>query len=314
MGLGTTALCIYNYLFKEKIYQPGGKVLAIGSEEYDTKNPETDDLFIHIKNEYGKGIHPLNSVDPENNRLKGPAKLFYENLGCEYRSYDIDGRFGAIPFDLNYDDVPDEDKESSNFTTNHGTTEHVFNQLNCFKVIHNCTAKDGLMIHVLPCHFYNNHGMFSYSPAFFEALAKANNYDLLFMWYWYKSARNYLLPMTSNLKSMPGRTIVAAILRKKVNTEFSIPLQLSNPMLVEKTKENRYNVTDRSHLRNLNQYSNRAIKTDFKTGNYSYIDDVPDFSEDEIQKKKYIAQKETIKDLKQRIKSLKEKQSKEKSL
>src|SRR5262249_30444591 len=84
---------------------------------------------------------------PENAPL---ARGFWTWLGFNYASIDIDGSPGSIPLDLNYDEVPAEFKGKYHLVSNFGTTEHVANQLNAFKIIHDLTAPGGLMFHVLP--------------------------------------------------------------------------------------------------------------------------------------------------------------------
>ena len=45
-----------------------------------------------------------------------------------------------------------------------GTTEHVANQLQPFKIIHDLAAAGALMLHVLPAGGMPNHGLVSYNP------------------------------------------------------------------------------------------------------------------------------------------------------
>ena len=64
-----------------------------------------------------------------------PGKYLYEWLGVtEYDSIDADGLYGAHVFDLNKDIGESYNfKKQYDLVTNHGTTEHVFNQYRCFK-------------------------------------------------------------------------------------------------------------------------------------------------------------------------------------
>jgi hypothetical protein len=96
-------------------------------------------------------------------------------LGVEYLAIDIDGSPGAVALDLNCDAVPAAAKSKYGLVTNFGTTEHVANQANAFKIIHDLTAVGGIMVHNLPCH-HPNHGLINYNPKFFWALARANDY------------------------------------------------------------------------------------------------------------------------------------------
>lgn len=62
--------------------------------------------------------------------------------------------------------------------TNFGTTEHVANQLNAFKVIHDLTKVGGYMWHDVPFTGYVNHGLVNYTTKFFYSLCKSNRYQL----------------------------------------------------------------------------------------------------------------------------------------
>lgn len=107
------------------------------------------------------------------------ARIFWTWLGFEYAAIDIDGSPGSIPLDLNFDDVPPEAKGRYMLVTNFGTTEHVANQLNAFKIIHDLTALDGLMIHQLPAQGFFNHGLVNYNFKFFWMLARSNAYRFI---------------------------------------------------------------------------------------------------------------------------------------
>jgi O-methyltransferase len=108
-----------------------------------------------------------------------PARLFWEWLGYRYASIDIDGSPGSIPADLNCDTVPLEHRNRYAIVTNFGTTEHVANQENAFRVIHDLTMVNGLMIHQLPAQGFLNHGLVNYNAKFFWLLARSNGYSFV---------------------------------------------------------------------------------------------------------------------------------------
>jgi SAM-dependent methyltransferase len=107
------------------------------------------------------------------------ARTFWNWLGFDYAAIDIDGSPGSIPLDLNCDEVPDAHKGRYHLVANFGTTEHVANQLNAFKVIHDLTAPGGLMFHVVPAQGHFDHGLVNYNPKFFWLLARSNDYVCL---------------------------------------------------------------------------------------------------------------------------------------
>jgi hypothetical protein len=127
------------------------------------------------------------------------ARPFWEWLGFEYASVDIDGSPNSIPLDLNFDSVPDFAKKKFGLVTNFGTTEHVTNQLNAFKIMHELTAPDGIMIHTVPSQGYVNHGLVNYNPKFFWMLARSNHYRWLYFNY---SARDCATDFPANLEGV----------------------------------------------------------------------------------------------------------------
>ena len=103
------------------------------------------------------------------------TRAIWRWLGVEYLAIDIDGSPDALALDLNCDAVPAAGRSKYGLVTNFGTTEHVANQANAFKIIHDLTALGGIMVHNLPCH-HPDHGLINYNPKFFWALGRANNY------------------------------------------------------------------------------------------------------------------------------------------
>lgn len=113
------------------------------------------------------------------------VKEYYESLGAvKYTALDVNERKDAIICDLNYP-FGEEDItliEDFNLVTNNGTSEHLFNQGQVFKNIHRLCQQEGLMLHILPCCPWLNHGFYNYNPIFFRDLARVNNYEILFYW------------------------------------------------------------------------------------------------------------------------------------
>ena len=109
------------------------------------------------------------------------AREFWTWLGLNYASIDIDGSPGSIALDLNYDEVPAGLLGRYDVVTNFGTTEHVANQLQSFKIIHDLATAGAIMLHVLPASGMPNHGLVSYNPKFFWMLGRSNGYKIAFM-------------------------------------------------------------------------------------------------------------------------------------
>jgi hypothetical protein len=107
------------------------------------------------------------------------ARDFWTWLGFDYTSFDIDGAGDSVPLDLNYDSVPHEFVGEFRLVTNYGTTEHIANQLNAFKAIHDFAAAGAVMIHHVPMQGMLGHGLIAYDMKFFWMLARSNTYRVV---------------------------------------------------------------------------------------------------------------------------------------
>src|ERR1700730_18172259 len=96
----------------------------------------------------------------------------------EYNSFDVCPALKTEILDLNFDTLPPKYNEYYDLVINSGTTEHIFNQWNCFELMHHATRVGGVMYCQLPATGYLDHGYFCYTPLFFRDIAAANKYEL----------------------------------------------------------------------------------------------------------------------------------------
>jgi hypothetical protein len=198
---------------------------------------------------------------------------FWRSLGLRYASIDIDGSPGSIPLDLNFDGVPLEHRKQYDLVTNFGTTEHVCNQFNAFKVIHDLTRRGGLMMHNLPAQGMMNHGLVNYNPKFFWMLARSNGYEVLVV-KMSPAGVNYPLPdnIRDELSDDPSsRQAVASyrtedvglkvIMRKRFDVEFIPPIDVPTGITTDdpKLRERYWTVFEPNAL-------DRLISTTFEAG------------------------------------------------
>jgi len=101
---------------------------------------------------------------------------FWKACGKSYAALDILGKRDFMFFDLNFDSVPKELENHFDLVCNAGTTEHIVNQYNGFKTIHDLTRVNGYMYHALPMGGFQHHGLFNYNVKFFYSLCTANKY------------------------------------------------------------------------------------------------------------------------------------------
>lgn len=69
--------------------------------------------------------------------------------------------------------------QTASLVTNIGTGEHVFDQGSVFFNMHHLCKRGGVMFYHLPFTPWLNHGFYNYNPILFEALAVANDYNLI---------------------------------------------------------------------------------------------------------------------------------------
>lgn len=251
MGMGAGVLPLLMTLKRRGYIPNGSAVIEIGAQQLDDSFLGATDDIAAIGRLFG-----LTSAPPsfawtgprsDTNVLAGAplARDFWTWLGFNYASIDIDGSPGSIPLDLNYDEVPAELVGRYDVVTNFGTTEHVANQLQPFKIIHDLAAAGALMLHVLPAGGMPTHGLVSYNPKFFWLLGRSNGYKIAFMTMG-KSAPEglpddlveflalYQPQAQSDFAAfrMPATSIVVA-LQKVFDTPFVAPLDVSTGSTTE---------------------------------------------------------------------------------
>lgn len=106
------------------------------------------------------------------------ARLLYQwLLGLRsYRAVDLGSNDPEAWIDLNY---PIDLGTRYDLMINNGTSEHVFNQANVFKFMHDHTKIGGTMIHYTTGLGWVEHGFYNLQPSFFFDLAKYNGYRVL---------------------------------------------------------------------------------------------------------------------------------------
>ena len=163
-----------------------------------------------------------------------------ERCGMSYLSMDIAKGYKTEVFDLNHEDLPAHHQGAYDVVMNIGTTEHVFNQYNSFKVAHEAAHVGSYMVHQLPASGYTDHGYYMYAGRFFFELAANNKYEITDVWYdaageddLYQSLRRYasLSPALARLSKaepvkIPNFTITV-IYKKIQDIAFAGTLEIS---------------------------------------------------------------------------------------
>jgi hypothetical protein len=230
MGLGPNVLALYHQLKVLGCFDGISDVIELGSQGVWCPDPR---LLKGLFGAFGKPPPPEDELAPYINSTGtgiASSRHLHEHLGFYYNCIDIDGNFGALALDLNFDQVPPEHRNRYGLTTNHGTTEHIFNQYNAFKAIHDLTKPGGLMLHGLPFTVHLEHGFFNYQPNLFEALARYNSYRTIGIWVALDWTLSSFVPWQAQLLDflvMNGKTthLLLVLQQKMYETEFCIPIQ-----------------------------------------------------------------------------------------
>src|SRR5580693_300359 len=187
VGMGASTLPLLMALKRRGYIPNGSAVIEIGAQQLDESFVGAAEDIAATGRLFGLTTPPPSFAwtgpRSDTNVLAGAplAREFWTWLGLHYASMAIAGSPGSIPLALICDDVPAELIGRYDVVTNFGTTEHVANQLQSFKIIHDLTSAGAIMLHVLPAGGVLNHGLVSYNPKFFWLLGRSNGYKIVFM-------------------------------------------------------------------------------------------------------------------------------------
>lgn len=264
MGFSSLDLDIFIYLKENGYIKKNASVIEIGAQQISNNLFAATPQLHKIEQLFGVAL-PTHFSGPiasnfahgvlehlESNAL--PSREFWKWLNFNYAAIDIDESPDSIPLDLNYDSIPEESRGKYDLVTNFGTTEHVANQLNAFKVIHELTAVGGVMMHNLPAQGMMNHGIVNYNPKFFWMLSRSNGYKWLYSDYttstaYYELPQNIIdniLPFNPNIISRSKECQIAdcavvVAMQKIYDSPYVPPLDVpTNLKTNNKILEERY--------------------------------------------------------------------------
>jgi len=190
MGVNSKDLRLLLKLAERGLIKRRGKIVEIGAQQLSNDFLRARNLVQKAESTFAaehafKLAHPqfigigVDGIELQSDTMPF-ARDFWTALGFTYAAIDVDGSPDSIALDLNVDEVPRTLRSEFDLVTNLGTTEHVCNQLNAFKVIHDLAAPGAVMIHHLPGGGGLDHGLFNYNPKFFWVLARSNDYGWLY--------------------------------------------------------------------------------------------------------------------------------------
>jgi len=164
-----------------------------------------------------------------------------EKAGFKYDAIDIADGYKTTILDLNHESAPTDFVGAYDLVLNFGTTEHLLNQYNAFKVIHDATKVGGYIVHQLPSVGFSDHGYFTYTPRCMFDMAGYNNYEVAGFWFEGPAGENDLYaPLKNYLTYFPN--LSQSISEKEVTEQGKLISELHLPdiaitIIYKKVKE-----------------------------------------------------------------------------
>lgn len=178
MGIWPGWFDLFLDLCRKGDLKPGDAMLDVGASElFCADNPER---LNEVLEHFGAPQYPPDELAIMANRAF--AAGLFRRAGFRYAAIDYSKFPGVIRRDLNRRGLPWWHRGRYRFVVNSGTSEHILNQWNVFKVIHDACGTGGIMYHGVPGWGDYEHGIIEYSPKFFWALAAANDYEIIRFW------------------------------------------------------------------------------------------------------------------------------------
>lgn len=235
MGLGIAAVKLNLELWERGFFKNIKAVFEMGSQELHLKKVDFENLLKEsCLNKDGRKEFPHLENWP--NAPRCSAKALYELLGAQkYDSFDLNGEHGALTHDLNF---PFEDTsffEKYDLVTDYGCNEHVFNISETYKTMHKLCKPGGIITIVQGV--WQGNGYYQFDLSFFEGLAAANHYRILFSSYIILcrktkagSSLEYHVPLSRELLKVINWTKVdnigiCYVFQKQDNKNFQYPYQ-----------------------------------------------------------------------------------------
>lgn len=143
----------------------------------------------------GKDLSGIKMCELGNQQIRVPSRMgvttriakdYFQSLGIDHTSVDINGNNGTLYYDLNKPITDPKILNQFDIVTNFGTSEHVDDQFQCFCNIHNFCKKGGIFVHCVPMkgswpnvRRFVHSCQYRYPMHFFTRLSKIYGYDML---------------------------------------------------------------------------------------------------------------------------------------
>jgi hypothetical protein len=242
MGTSAKTLARLMQLHGEGLLPNGGSIIELGAQElYCTSQDALVRDTIKYFARHNLAIRRIESYNEEEIRRfadKGLLGGLLTACGFYYKALDIFEAENTIQFDLNIHSPGPDLTGKFDVVTNFGTTEHLINQFQAIRTMHELAKVGGLIWHELPLSGYHMHGYFSYNPLLFQHLAVANGYRVVIQNY-AKSLKETAAPAAMTSNGYPDNGYfdcgVEFCFQKTSDEAFRMPLETSTSLGLNKS-------------------------------------------------------------------------------
>lgn len=203
MGAAPDNLDLIAGLYRRGLLPRGGAIADLGCSQ----------LRGATASDVRRFFAPFNEAvsDDELERLAAHNVFISEHLkraGFSYRAFDVVEAPDCEWFDLNGDRVPKRWRQHFDLVLNFGTTEHVLDQFNAFRTLHDLTKPRGMIYGLFLRNDNMDHGLVHYTDRFLDLLCEANSYQMV------------------SRDDAPDGHCTWAVMRKATNLPFAPPLDI----------------------------------------------------------------------------------------
>ena len=205
MGASPDNLFIIADLRSKGLIPKNASVADVGCQQLRGATPADMDRFL---SHFGGSCSAAELA-----HLAGHNTFICEHLirvGFRYRSFDVVEAPNCEYLDLNTDAVPRGHRGAFDLVLNFGTTEHVMNQYNAMKILHDLTKPGGLIYSLFIRGGHMEHGLLHYSDQFVGLLCGANRYE----------------PIWRSDQQEPGNQCTWIVMRKTSEQPFQPPVDI----------------------------------------------------------------------------------------
>lgn len=173
MGYVASSIIGLKELMDLKILFPGASIIEFGAQEAHGNPEELKAAILDVAKKL--------NVELTLPTLKEPVDMsaIFRLLGFRHKAIDVNEIHGSQFFDLNTEQVADEDRGQYDWVNNEGTTEHVCNQLVALQAAHDYCKQGGYITHSVPLMGWVDHGLMNATPKFWAILSGENQYKIV---------------------------------------------------------------------------------------------------------------------------------------